>query len=232
MISLIIPTYNEASNIKALVEKLSNIFSKEKKEYELIIVDDNSPDKTWKIAESLSEKYNLKVIRRIEDRGLATAVVAGFDKAKGDIIGVMDADLSHPAESIPSLLSPIETKKAEITVGSRYVSGGKTEEWPKIRGAISKIGLALARPLVKIRDTMSGFFFMRAEVIKGVKLSPTGYKILLEVLVKGKYQRCIEVPYTFLNRSFGKSKIGLKVYLEYVWHIIKLYLYVLSKKKN
>mgnify|MGYP000644121056 CR=1 FL=1 len=230
MISIIVPTYNERANIVTLIGGIHSVMKKAGHDYEVIVVDDDSPDRTWDAAGRLCGKFNVRVVRRQNERGLATAVVEGFRHASGDIIGVMDADLSHPVAALRDLIKRIEDG-ADIAVGSRFVSGGNIEEWPRIRGAISSVGMAFARPLTKLKDPMSGFFLMRSSVIEGVKLSPKGYKILLEILIKGKYEVCAEVPYTFLNRTFGESKIGARVYCDYLMHLASLYWYRFSKKR-
>ena len=121
-ITLVIPTYNEAGNIPILVDLVFNIFSNEELDGNIIIVDDNSPDQTWKVAEDLQDKYpNLKVLRRMEKRGLSSAVLDGFAMANTKIVGVIDADLSHPPERIPELVAPIINGEADFTLGSRYI---------------------------------------------------------------------------------------------------------------
>lgn len=226
-ISIVIPTYNEAKNIAVLVAKIAKVLAKQN--YEIIVVDDNSPDGTYSIAKELEAKYPLKAICRKNERGLASAVLAGFGATKGSILGVMDADLSHPPELIPELVNAIKNG-ADIAIGSRLIKGGKVEEWPSLRRFISAIARMLARPLTNIKDSMSGFFFLKRSVIENVKLVPRGYKILLEILVRGNYKKVKEVPYTFLSRHVGKSKIGLEVYLDYVAQLINLYFYKLTGK--
>ncbi len=229
MISIIVPTYNEAGNIKRIVKRIHNAV---RKDYEVIVVDDNSPDKTWCIAQKLGKKYSVRVIKRKGKLGLSTAVLRGFNEARGEIIGVIDADLSHPPELIPRLVQPIIKNRADITIGSRYIKGGGVEEWPFFRRLMSKAATLLARPLTAVRDPMSGYFFMKKEVVGGRKklLRPKGYKILLEILSKGQYKKFKEIPYTFRNRNIGKSKIGAKVTMNYIQHLGSLYKYKLFKK--
>ena len=194
--------------------------------HELIVVDDNSPDGTWKIAGAFK---NVRVIRRIGERGLATAVIRGFHEARADVIGVMDADQSHPPNKLPELIKPILAKKAELVVGSRLVKGGAVEEWPFVRKMTSWGGRLLARPLTPVKDIMSGFFFFRKSVIKGVELKPIGYKILLEILVKGHYDKALEIAYVFRNREVGQSKLNANEYWNYVKHLWRLYCWKLFK---
>ncbi|MBW2992576.1 polyprenol monophosphomannose synthase [Candidatus Woesearchaeota archaeon] len=228
MISVVIPTYNEAENIAKLVKGIKN--SLKNRKYEIIIVDDNSPDNTAKIAISLKNKFPIKVIKR-KTRGLSSAVIAGFRFAKGDIIGVMDADLSHPQKKIPELIKALEKQNYDLAIGSRHIKGGGVEEWPFYRKTMSKFATLLARPLTNAKDPMSGFFFFKKKILKNVKLNPIGYKILLEILVKGKQKNIKEIPYIFRNRKIGKSKIGAKVYLDYLRHIFRLLRYKIMRHK-
>ena len=222
-LSLIVPTYNERENIETLVERVHKSLSAYN--YELIVVDDNSPDGTAELAKSLSSKYPIRVIVRTNERGLASAVVAGFKQAKGDILGVIDADLQHPPEFIPHLMQGIR-EGADVAIASRYVKGGAIEGWTLKRKTISlgaklpaNVLLAAAR---KIKDPLSGFFLFRKQIIEGTELSPIGYKILLEVLVKGKPARVVEVPYTFKEREKGKSNLTAKEQINYLKHLYRL----------
>jgi len=220
-ISLIIPTYNETSNIKPLFKRIHSVLKDIN--YEAILVDDNSPDGTAKKAKSLVKKYPLRVIIRKKDRDLSRAVVTGFKAAKGNIIGVIDADLAHPTESIPLMLNILNKNAADLVIGSRQIEGGKIENWPMNRRFVSKLASVLARPLTNVHDPMSGFFLMKREVIKNAPLKPRGYKILLEILVKGNYSKVIEIPIIFRDRLEGQSKLSAKVYLKYLIQLIGLY---------
>ncbi len=218
-----IPTYNEKPNLQELVTRIDSACKRVGKDVEIVIIDDNSPDGTGAFAEELSHRFNIKVVHRSGKLGLSTAVMSGFEVATGDILVVMDADLSHPPEKIPEMVERIESGEAQMVVGSRYVKGGKVENWPIHRRTISKCATLLARGLTKVKDPMSGFFAMRSEVIDGVELNPIGYKIGLEILVKGRYEKVVEVPITFADRKAGKSKLGASVYLKYLDHCTRLY---------
>jgi dolichol-phosphate mannosyltransferase len=220
-VSIVIPTYNEADNVEKLVSGIDGLGL----DVEVIIVDDSSPDGTGRIAEKLKKRYsNLLVLHR-KKRGLASAVVEGFGVSKGRIIGVMDADFSHPPDLIPLLIKPLQNGSAELAVASRYVKGGRILGWNLLRKVTSRGAVLLARPLTHIKDSVSGFFFMNRDVIKDVKLSPKGYKIGLEVIVKGRYKKVVEVPYIFINRSVGESKLSLGEYVNYLDHLSMLYKY-------
>lgn len=237
LISIIIPTYNESKNIPLLAERIYNVLNgknkdkknKNKYKYELIIADDNSPDKTWQIAENLPKKYNIGVLRRMKDKGLSNAVIDGFKFAKGDILGVMDADLQHPPEVLPDLIEPILKDDYEMIVGSRLVEGGGIENWTAFRKFVSTGARSIAVPLTRIKDTMTGLFFLKRSVIENVKIEPKGYKICLEIIVKGDYCKIKEVPFVFTKRVEGESKLTSKVYMQYLQHVFNLYGYKIKK---
>ncbi len=225
-VSIVIPTYNEKDNIETLLKKISDTFFHDiKTAYELIFVDDNSPDGTGELLEQLKKDHPIKIIHRKGKLGLSSAVIEGFRLAEGDIIGVMDADLSHPPESIPDIIKPIIDERADFTIGSRYIKGGGVEVWPIHRRLISFIATLMAKPLTKVKDPMSGFFFFKKDLIEHLKLDSKGYKICLELLVKTKFTRVKEVPYTFRNREVGKSKLGFKEYISYIKDLLKLIKY-------
>ncbi|MBO8174022.1 MAG: glycosyltransferase family 2 protein [Thermococcus sp.] len=223
MISVIVPTYNERENLEELVSRISKAL--ESYGFEIVIVDDDSPDKTWEKAQELAQNYPVRVIRRTKEKGLSSAVIRGFKEAKGDIFVVMDADLQHPPEVIPRLIEAIESG-ADIAIGSRYVKGGKVENWYWWRKLISKGAIMIGRvalPKIRnIKDPVSGFFALRREVVENVELNPVGFKILLEILIKGKYSKVVEIPYTFGLRKSGESKLSQKQIFNYLRHLYRL----------
>ncbi|MBM3308863.1 MAG: polyprenol monophosphomannose synthase [Candidatus Altiarchaeales archaeon] len=225
-VSLIVPTYNEKENLPLLAERVFKAVGESKLDLEMLVVDDDSPDGTAKVAEDLSKKYPIKVIVRKTDKGLSPAVLEGFKHANSEIIGVMDADLSHPPEKILELVKALE--KADFAVGSRRAPGGCVENWPLYRRIISAGAALLARPLVKVSDPMSGYFFLKKKLVEGKEFNPIGYKIMLEILVKTGIKNIAEVPITFKDRALGKSKIGFKVYKQYLTHLARLYAYKIS----
>jgi len=183
--------------------------------WELIIVDDGSPDGTADLAESYSDVHPVVVVRRPGKAGLASAVLAGFAKARGEILVVMDADLSHPPEAVPRLVAAIEDG-ADLAVGSRYVAGGGTEDWPLKRRVVSRAACLIGNILVPIRDCTSGFFAIRRSALDGVKLNPIGFKIGFEVMARGRYKKAVEIPYVFRDRELGKSKFGRREIGQYL----------------
>ncbi len=224
-VSVIIPTYNERDNLDELFQRISHALKKEGYEFEIIVVDDDSPDGTWQYAMELAEKYPVKVIRRTDEKGLSSAVIRGFKEAGGDVFVVMDADLQHPPEKIPELVKAIE-EGADIAIASRYIPGGGVENWYWYRKLISKGAIMVGRlalPKIRdIKDPVSGFFALKREVVEGVELNPIGFKILMEILIKGRYQKVVEVPFKFGLRKAGESKLGGKTIISYLKHVYRL----------
>ncbi len=221
-ISLIIPTLNERGSIERLFAGLAEQACRiAPHALEVVMVDDGSHDGTVETARSTSFPFQRKIIQR-QERGLATAVLRGFAEASGDVLGVMDADLSHPTELIPTLVAALA--EHDLVIASRNIAGGAVEEWPWYRQKASQTATWLVRPLgVRVRDPMSGFFFLHRRVLDGVVCSPIGYKILLEILVKGHAKNIVEIPYTFRNRDVGKSKMGTREGMNYLQHLARLY---------
>jgi len=222
-----VPTYNERENIEELIKRIDTSLKKEGMEYEVIIVDDNSPDGTADTAESLSSKYPIKVVRRPGKLGLSSAVLDGLKVAEGDLIVVMDADLQHPPEVIPKLVRAALKSGCDIVIASRYVKGGSVGEWSALRKVISKGATLVARILLpqsrNVKDPMSGFFLFKRDVLERSNgLDPKGFKILLEILVKGYYSKVCEVPFKFGRRFKGQSKLGMNEVINYVIHVLTL----------
>jgi dolichol-phosphate mannosyltransferase len=213
MLSVVVPTYNEAGSVPKLAERLRAAL--EGREWELVIVDDGSPDGTADKAAALAPRIPVNVVRRAGKAGLASAVIAGFAAARGEILVVMDADLSHPPETVPALLAAIDGR-ADLAVGSRYVSGGGVMDWPLKRRVVSRVACLMGNVLVPVRDATSGFFALRRSVIDGVTLNPIGFKIGFEVIARGRYKAVVEVPYTFHDRELGASKFGRREIAQYV----------------
>jgi len=209
----VVPTYNEAGSLPLLVDRLAKAFAG--REWELVVVDDGSPDGTADLAEGLGKAHPIRVVRRPGKAGLASAVVAGFAAAKGDVLLVMDADLSHPPEVAPKLADAIASG-ADLAVGSRYVAGGGVMDWPMKRQVVSRVACLMGQVLVPVRDSTSGFFALRRSVIDGVTLNPIGFKIGFEVMARGTYKKVVELPYTFRDREHGASKFGQREVVQYV----------------
>lgn len=222
MISVVLPTFNEAENIPELVPKVSKALAGV--EHEIIIVDDNSPDRTWEVAREVALKVpNVSVIRRVGRKGLSSAVIEGFLAAKGDHLAVMDADGQHDLTLIPKLNQELQVG-ADMAIGSRYVEGGSVGEWDERRHLLSKIATRMAVGLckVKVNDPMSGFFAVKRSVFENVlpKLNPKGFKILLDFLVHTKRTTKVkELPFTFALRTHGESKLSRRVQIEFLEYL-------------
>ena len=228
LLSLVIPTYKERENIEKVVNILSGLLNQAiSGNYELIIVDDDSPDRTWEVAENLIPDYpQLRVMRRQEERGLSSAVIRGWQAARGSILGVIDGDLQHPPEVLTQLLQKIE-QGADLAVASRHVDGGGVSSWSIVRRFLSRgaqvLGLViLPGVLGRVSDPMSGYFMVRRKAIANTTLNPIGYKILLEVIGRGQVGEIAEAGYVFRERTEGESKVTWKQYLDYIQHLIRL----------
>ncbi len=226
--SLVIPTYNECKNVKSIVEQLSQLLDGSiPGDYELIVVDDNSPDRTWEVALSLTPEYpQLWVMRREKERGLSTAVIRGWQAARGEVLGVIDADLQHPPETLLQLLAEIK-RGADLAAASRHVAEGGVSDWSVIRRFLSRgaqtVGLVILPGVVgRVSDPMSGYFMLRRSCIAGKTMNPAGYKILIEVLGRGDIRWIGEVGYVFQERQEGESKVTGKQYIEYLRHLVIL----------
>jgi len=233
-LSLILPTYNEGKNIAPIIEQLIPVLdSVAHLQYEIIVVDDDSPDRTWEKALELTEKYpQVRVVRRQGERGLSTAVIRGWQVARGRILGVMDADLQHPPE-VAAKVAQEMLRGADLGIASRHIEGGGVSDWSLVRRIISRgaqmIGFLLLPEVIgRISDPMSGFFMIRRSALQGRMLSPLGYKILIEVLGRGQVGWISEVPYTFRERVEGSSKLTNRIYFEYFQHLLRLRLYLLQ----
>ncbi len=222
-VSVVVPTYYEAENIPHLVERLEGVQRKSGLRMELLIVDDDSKDGTPQVVEALGRPW-VKLIVRTKDKGLSQAVVEGLSHARNEVVVVMDADLSHPPEKIPEMLDRLAAG-ADFVIGSRYVEGGTQDtEWGFFRWLNSKVATLLSRPFTRVKDPMSGFFAFRLESLKrSAPLDPVGYKIGLELIVKGRFRRVEEIPIHFSQRKFGKSKLTLKEQLLYLRHLGRLF---------
>jgi len=225
-LTVIVPTYNEKENMGHLLPALAGPLRQEGIPFEVLVMDDSAPDGTggevWRLSKDIPEA---RAIVRTKDRGLSPSVIDGFYEAKGDVLLVMDADLSHPVEAVPKLYRAIVDGGSDVAVGSRHAKGGSIEDWPFMRKFISWGASLMARPLTSCSDPMSGFFAVRRSVVEGAPLRAKGYKILLEVLVKGNYSKVSEVPITFRDRAKGESKLGSKVIINYLQHLVMLYLH-------
>lgn len=232
-LSIILPTYNEAQNIERMVDSIAEALPQDTSA-EIIIVDDNSPDGTGDIVSNYAtslgkrdKRFQIRVIRRPDRQGLSSAILAGVQEATGEVIVVMDSDLSHPANTIPRMLDEILHAKCDIVVASRYIEGGSISGWPFKRRLMSKSATKIAKYSlgIQVKDPMSGFFAFRRHIIHGIKFDSIGYKMLLEILVKVRGAKIKEIPYDFTNRRAGSSKLDSGVMFDYIRAVWRLYRY-------
>jgi dolichol-phosphate mannosyltransferase len=233
-LSIVLPTYNESQNIVRMLDSIAETISPYTAA-EIIVIDDNSPDGTAEIARlhaknisnTNNNRLHVEIIRREGKFGLSSAIVAGVQYATGDLLVVMDGDFSHPPQVIPSIIEALQDPNCDIVVASRYIKGGSIIGWPFKRRLMSKGATKIAQYGlgIEVKDPVSGFFAFRRDIIDGVKFDAIGYKMLLEILVKTKGARVKEVPYTFTNRSVGKSKLDIAVMFDYLRAVLRLYRY-------
>lgn len=236
--SIIIPTYNESGNIESLLDSIVKTIYNSKYQLEIIVVDDESPDGTGKIAELYSEKLSkhgvhrycsLRVVYRRIKKGLISAIKDGISCCNGKYILVMDADFSHPPETILSMINVILENPCHniIVVASRYMKGSSIVGWPLSRRIISKVALLMVKYGLGVKsssDPLSGFFVASSNIIKDLNFETNGYKILIELLVKFRQRetKVIDVPFQFSNRRNGESKLGISAITHYILAVIKL----------
>lgn len=232
--SVIVPAYREAPNIEPLAQRLFAAASSAGWFLELIIVDDNSRDGTEEIVRSLATRHDVRLIVREEERGLSSAVLAGFREARHEKLAVMDADLQHPPEVIPLLLEKLDDPNCDFVIATRYASTGTIPaDWPIGRRIASKLSTLAARPLAPLSDPMSGCFALtRSTLNRAVRLDPLGYKIALELYVKCGCCRPCEVPMQFAARRAGESKAGISEGVRFLRHLTRLYRFKIFGKTD
>ena len=230
-VSVIVPTYCEAENLPLLVPRISAALALAGLRGEILIVDDDSPDGPEAVCNELSTSYPVRLLIRRGERGLSGAVLHGIREARGDVLVVVDADLSHPPETIPVLVRLIQSGEADFAIGSRFTEGGSTSQtWGVYRRLNAWFARLLARPLVSLRDPLAGFFALSRSRFATVRdLDPVGYKIGLELLVKGGFRNVREVPIHFHDRIRGTSKLSLRAQFDYLRHLARLYRFVLRR---
>jgi len=255
LFSVVIPTLNESENIVRLINEIKAATS-ENEAYELIIVDDNSPDdtvgmiindftnqngfKVYKIRQNIGlqshqyyliypekgNRFYIKVIKRNERSGLISAIYEGFKSSIGEYVLVMDADFSHSPTHINKLINEIRSSDSDLVIASRYLKGGKIIGWSPKRIFLSRFATNLSKlifGLSGVSDPMSGFFIVKRKIIRKMHFSTSGFKILLEILVKSKNLKINEIPYTFSDRAMGASKLNSKVTIDFFKGLYTLY---------
>lgn len=226
-VSIITPSYNERENLPKLTEELFGITrGYSDLDVELIIVDDNSPDGTGAVADELTSKYPIRVIHRSGKMGLGSAVMEGFRLSQRNLLGVMDADLSHDPVIIPEMIHSLQDN--DIVIGTRFGNTSEVENWRIDRKLTSLAGVWLAKKITKVSDPLSGYFFLRRDVLGDMTLTSPGYKILFEILVKGRYSKVKDIPFTFRTREFSQSKLNSS---EYFLFLKQLLLFAFHRKR-
>ena len=234
-LSLVVPTYNESANIGQLLRSLHEVLTGTDATFEIIVVDDDSPDRTWATAAEIARKHpEIRVLRRTGASGLATAVICGWAHARGSVLGAIDGDGQHPPEVVADLMAAMD-ERTDVAVASRHVPGGGVSNWSAVRRLLSRgaqaLGLLLLPGTVgRVTDPMSGFFLVRRDLVATADLDPVGYKILLEVLARGDVLRVAERPYVFLERKEGESKVSAGHYVGYLRHLMRLRIHPLRSR--
>jgi len=219
-------TSAEAANIHAVLQRVRTSLDPLAIPYELIVVDDDSGDGTTEIVHRISETDpRVRLLVRSNARGLGGAVVHGWERSEAEIVGVIDADLQHPPELLPELWKAIESG-SDLALASRYAEAGGVRNWHPLRHGLSRIAIWLTHPLqkpgIRVLDPMSGFFLVRRSCLCGVTLETQGFKILLEILVRGEVGSATEIPFSFGRREAGTSKAGVKEGLDYLFLLGRL----------
>ena len=224
-VSVVVPTYCEAENLPVLIPQIAAALEGQGISGEILIIDDDSPDGTESICTRLGHQFPVRLTTRKLQRGLASAVLCGLRQARGDVLVVMDADLSHPPEAVPELVRACRSPGTEFVIGSRYVPGGAVDRnWTRYRRLNSQVASWLARGLTSARDPMAGFFAIRRTTFqRAQKIRPIGYKIGLELIVRCDCRHVAEIPITFRDRTRGQSKLNLRQQWLYLRHLGRLY---------
>ncbi len=226
-LALIIPTLREAANIGPLLGRIRAALDPCAVAYEVIVVDDASRDGIDSIVAAMArDDARIRLVVREDRQGLAGAVVRGWAETDAALLAVMDADLQHPPELLPRLWAELEAG-ADLVVGSRYACGGDLQGWEPARHLLSRLAVWMTLPVqrtgLRARDPMSGFFMVRRSCIDGLRFQESGFKILLEILARGRVRSVVEVPFTFGRRGAGSSKATVRVAFDYLTLLVRLY---------
>lgn len=224
--ALIVPTMNEGKNIGPLLESAQQALESRSKPYTIIVVDDGSSDGTCEIVREYARRDSrIQLVSRKGQSGLAGAILCGWKHSDAELLGVMDGDLQHPPELLPAMLDAVHDE-VDIVIASRYLKENGVRGWNPIRATISRLSTLATRPLLRNRnrvtDPMSGFFIVRRQCIQELTFQTKGFKLLLEILVRGNIRTVREVPYRFGLRQAGKSKASASVALHYVFLLGRL----------
>jgi dolichol-phosphate mannosyltransferase len=226
-VALVVPTLCEAPNIPPLLERVRAVLDPLDFDYEILIVDDDSCDGTAEIVSAIAqEDPRVRLLVRKGQRGLSGAVLHGWENTDASIVGVMDADLQHPPELLGELTAAMFSG-CDLVIGSRYTPGGGLGQWNPLRKLLSAAAVWATWPIQRVglraKDPMSGFFFVRRDCLVDVPFQQSGFKLLLEILVRTRISSVREVPFEFGQRYRGASKANMKVALDYGRLLARLY---------
>ncbi|WP_263352269.1 polyprenol monophosphomannose synthase [Acidicapsa acidisoli] len=226
-LALVIPTLREAENICNVLRQVRSVLDPVGVPYEILVVDDDSCDGTVEAVSALAvEDPRVRLLVRKGERGLSGAILHGWQRTDAAVLGVMDADLQHPPELLPELLAAILDDR-DIVIGSRYTPGGELGQWNPARKFLSAAAVWVTWPLqrsrVRAKDPMSGFFMVRRRCLDQIRFQRSGFKLLLEILVRGRIQSIEEIPFEFGRRYRGASKANFKVAVDYAKLLARLY---------
>lgn len=226
-LALVIPTLREVENIGPLLGQVRSVLDPLRIPYEILVVDDDSRDGTEALVTAISREFpQVRLLVRKGERGLSGAVLYGWKRTDAAVLGVMDADLQHPPELLPKLYAAIENGK-DLAIGSRYTEGGELGGWNPVRRLLSTVAVWATWPIqragVRAKDPMTGFFMVRSECLQGIEFQPSGFKLLLEILVRARLHSVEEVPFAFGLRSRGASKANMKIGWDYAKLLARLY---------
>jgi dolichol-phosphate mannosyltransferase len=235
-LALVIPTLNEAENLPPLLRGVRAVLDPQGIEYEILVVDDDSCDGTEMIVSAIARNdARVRLLVRKGEKGLSGAVLYGWRHTDAAILGVMDADLQHPPELLFSLMSAIDAGN-DLAIGSRYTAGGRLGDWNPLRKLISAAAVWATWPIqregLRAKDPMSGYFLVRRECVDNIRFQPLGFKLLLEILVRGRIRSVAEVPFAFGQRYRGASKANFEVVMEYAKLLAKLYVERFSSRRR
>lgn len=224
-LTVVTPTFNEAENVEPLLDALGDALAGI--DHEIVVVDDDSPDRTWEVAERYAAtNRRVRVLRRFGDPGLSAAVMAGMETAQGDVIAVIDADLQHDERALPEMVRKIAEDEADIVVGTRGADGGSYGEWSAARRFVSWVAALIARVFLRVgtSDPMSGFFAISRDAYRRAapSVNPQGFKILLEFIGRRHDLRIAEVGYEFRNRVRGETKMSPSIIRSYLLAVFEL----------
>ena len=226
-LSLVVPTFNESDNIRGFLEALREHLDRALgPAYEIIVVDDDSPDRTWEIATTMMAGIpQLRVLRRQHEQKLATAVIRGWQAARGEFLGTINADFQHPPALLPAMIAQLEG--SDLVVASRFADGGGLGDWAMHRRINSWVAhwmgcRLLPQAFARTSDPLSGFYLVRRQAIAGIELKPLGFKTLMEIMVRGRIRVIREESYEMRARQRGSSKLKLRHWFDYGFHLLRL----------